>query len=108
MTARCPPSTTLPLQSIHHLSLLLSPISWGRPQATAEAAILAGKLTVGTVTSQASLTVPADIVISQNPVAGSTVLEGTAVALVISSGPPLQGVNTAEDAADVNPGDGIC
>jgi hypothetical protein len=43
---------------------------------------------VGTITNAASGTVPAGSVISQNPMAGTQVAPGSAVDLVISSGPP--------------------
>ncbi len=49
-------------------------------------------LVVGTVTNQASTTVPAGLVISQDPAAGTGVNPGTAVNLVVSSGPPLVAV----------------
>ena len=45
-------------------------------------------LTVGTVTTASSLTVPAGSVISQNPAAGADVVINTTVALVVSSGLP--------------------
>ncbi|MGB2973068.1 MAG: PASTA domain-containing protein, partial [Candidatus Competibacter sp.] len=45
-------------------------------------------LTVGNVTPQTSSTVPAGTVISQNPAAGAAVARGSAVNLVVSSGPP--------------------
>jgi hypothetical protein len=45
-------------------------------------------LTVGAVTTASSTTVPADSVISQNPVAGTQAVTGSAVALVVSTGPP--------------------
>jgi hypothetical protein len=59
----------------------------GLPQVDAEAAILAANLVVGSITTASSPTVPAGSVISQDPVAGTTVFEGTAVNLVISTGP---------------------
>jgi len=46
-------------------------------------------LVVGTVTNQFSTTVPAGLVISQDPAAGTGVNAGTAVNLVVSLGPPL-------------------
>jgi beta-lactam-binding protein with PASTA domain len=66
----------------------------GSPQAAAEAAIVAAGLTVGTVTTAMSETVPTGNVISQTPAGGINVSPGSAVALVISSGPPafLMGV----------------
>jgi hypothetical protein len=44
-------------------------------------------LTLGTVTQQSSATVALGNVISQNPTAGTSVAAGSAIALVISSGP---------------------
>jgi hypothetical protein len=43
---------------------------------------------LGTVTTQFSSTVPSGSVISQNPAAGTQVNAGSAVSLVVSSGPP--------------------
>ncbi len=57
-------------------------------QATAEADIVAAGLTVGTVTTQISDTVPAGDVISQIPVSGTNVALGSTVDLFVSSGPP--------------------
>jgi YD repeat-containing protein len=59
----------------------------GQEQAAAQSAISAASLSVGTVTIAASDTVAASRVISQNPAAGSVVNSGSAVALVVSSGP---------------------
>ncbi|MBU4318625.1 MAG: PASTA domain-containing protein [Proteobacteria bacterium] len=59
----------------------------GMTQATAETVIATASLTVGTVTTQNSDTVTAGLVISQNPIAGTSVNEGSAVNLVISLGP---------------------
>jgi len=55
-------------------------------QADAEAAILGANLTVGAVSSVYSDTEPAGSVISQTPIAGSSVSPGTAVDLVVSLG----------------------
>ncbi len=60
----------------------------GLTQAGAESAIVAACLTVGTVTQQSSATVPAGNVISQSPTGGTVVANGTAIALVVSTGPP--------------------
>jgi hypothetical protein len=57
-------------------------------QAAATTALGNAGLTVGTVSNAASTTVPAGAVISQNPGAGTLVAPGSAVALVVSSGPP--------------------
>ena len=60
----------------------------GDTQAAASTAITGAGLTVGAVTPQASGTVAAGKVISENPAAASSVARGSAVALVVSSGPP--------------------
>jgi hypothetical protein len=60
----------------------------GDTQAAASAALTGAGLTVGTVTPQASGTVAAGKVISENPAAATSVAKGSAVALVVSSGPP--------------------
>ena len=59
----------------------------GDSQSAAGAAITSIGLVVGTVTTASSSTVPAGDVISQSPVAGTEVNPGSAVSLVISSGP---------------------
>jgi hypothetical protein len=59
------------------------------PQATAEADILAAGLVVGTITTASHPSIVAGNVISQNPIAGTTVFAGTAVDLVISTGPGI-------------------
>jgi len=56
-------------------------------QAAATAAINGAGLVVGTVSQWSSATVPAGSVISQNPNAGTSVAAGSAVALVVSTGP---------------------
>jgi beta-lactam-binding protein with PASTA domain len=58
----------------------------GLTQAAANSAITAAGLTVGTITTQSSSTVPAGSVISQSPAAGTSVAAGVAVSLVVSSG----------------------
>lgn len=59
----------------------------GQTLTNAQAAILAAHLTVGTVTNEYSDTIPANEVISQDPAGGGTALFGSAVDLVVSSGP---------------------
>src|SRR5205814_1333898 len=59
----------------------------GQQQAAAGTTLTNAGLVVGTVTMQASGTVAAGAVISQNPAAASHVNGGTAVALVVSTGP---------------------
>jgi serine/threonine-protein kinase len=53
----------------------------------ATTAIMAARLTMGSVTQQTSRTVASGIVLSQDPANGSSVAEGSPVNLVISSGP---------------------
>jgi beta-lactam-binding protein with PASTA domain len=59
----------------------------GLSQAAAGSAITTAGLVVGTVTTQSSATVPAGEAISETPAAGTKVALGSAVSLVISSGP---------------------
>jgi beta-lactam-binding protein with PASTA domain len=66
----------------------------GMAQAAAETAITDAGLVVGTVTTQASDTIPAGEVISQNPTAGTEVAPGSAVDLIVSSGPAMQHILT--------------
>jgi PKD repeat protein len=58
----------------------------GLTQSAAEAAIVAADLSVGTVTTQNSNTVPAGSVISQTPAAGTEAIPGTEVDLIVSEG----------------------
>ncbi|HXI29238.1 MAG TPA: PASTA domain-containing protein, partial [Vicinamibacterales bacterium] len=60
----------------------------GLTQAAATTAIVNANLVLGTVTTQSSTTVPSGSVISQNPTSGTQVATGSAVNLVVSSGPP--------------------
>ena len=62
-------------------------------QAAATTAITTVGLVVGTVTNASSNTVPSGSVISQNPVGGALAAPGSAVALVVSSGPPALAVD---------------
>jgi hypothetical protein len=58
----------------------------GNTQAAATSAINAAGLVVGTVTTAPSTTVPSGSVISESPAAGTSVVAGSAVNLVVSSG----------------------
>jgi YD repeat-containing protein len=58
----------------------------GLTQANAQVALLASNLSLGTVTKQYSITVPAGLVISQTPFSGSSASPGSAVNLVVSLG----------------------
>ncbi len=66
---------------------VLVPNVVGATQAAATTAITGVGLTVGTVTTASSTTVPSGDVISEAPVAGTSVASGSAVTLVVSSGP---------------------
>src|SRR5205807_70838 len=66
---------------------VLVPNVVGQMQAAATSAISGAGLTVGTVTMQSSTTVAAGSVISESPTAGTMVAVGSAVSLVVSSGP---------------------
>ncbi|MGD0345917.1 MAG: PASTA domain-containing protein [Terracidiphilus sp.] len=59
----------------------------GVTQAAATSAILAAGLTVGTVSTASSSTVASGNVISESPAAGTSVSTGSAVNLVVSTGP---------------------
>ncbi len=61
----------------------------GQAQATAQTNITNANLTVGTVTNQSSSTVAAGNVISTSPAASSSVTCGSAVNIVVSTGPAL-------------------
>ena len=63
----------------------------GMTQSAAQTAIAGAGLTVGAISNASSATVPAGQVMSQNPTAGASVATGTAVALVVSSGPAPAG-----------------
>ncbi len=73
----------------------------GLQEPVARATLLSATLAVGSVTESHSLSVPLGAVISQSPAAGQSVLEGSEVALEISTGPVLvpNVVNTEESQA---------
>jgi serine/threonine-protein kinase len=60
----------------------------GRSQADAEAALTDAGLELGTVAQEQSEAVPAGVVIRQDPPAGEQVDKGSAVSIVVSTGPP--------------------
>lgn len=60
----------------------------GQTQADATTALTSAELVLGTVTQQSSTTVASGGVISQTPVAGTTVQQGTSVSIVVSTGAP--------------------
>jgi len=59
----------------------------GQTQAAATSALTSAGLTAGTVTMQSSTTVASGSVISESPAAGTSVAKGSAVNLVVSTGP---------------------
>jgi beta-lactam-binding protein with PASTA domain len=71
----------------------------GATEAAATAAIQSAGLVVGTVTQQASTTVPTGYVISESPLAGTAVSPGSAVNLVVSGGTAVPNVVGATQAA---------
>ncbi|MGC8844862.1 MAG: PASTA domain-containing protein [Candidatus Hydrogenedens sp.] len=78
------------------LQLITVPDVVGMSQSSAESAITGAGLTVGMVTQQCSNTVSSGNVISQNPIAGQQVNPGSAVNLVVSSGPCPEGEGIVE------------
>src|SRR4029077_4594807 len=64
----------------------------GQTQAAATTAITGAGLVVGTVTTASSPTVPSGSVISPSPGAGTAAAVGSAVNLVVSTGPALVAV----------------
>lgn len=73
--------------SLGHPSMVAVPEVAGLNKAAATAALNAAGFTLGTISSQNSDTVVAQLVISQNPAAGTSLLQGAAVNLIISLGP---------------------
>jgi beta-lactam-binding protein with PASTA domain len=59
----------------------------GQVANAAHMAVIAANLTPGTITEQCSGTFLAGIVISQNPAAGQPIVPGSAVAMIVSTGP---------------------
>jgi N-acetylneuraminic acid mutarotase len=59
----------------------------GDTEASASTAIIGAGLVVGTTTQQSSSTVASGSVIGENPAAGTDVASGSAIALIVSSGP---------------------
>jgi hypothetical protein len=84
---------------------VLVPNIVGQSQASAEAAITAAGLTVGTVSTANSATVSAGAVISQSPAAGTSVTPGSAVNLVVSSGPTAAVRGDLDGDGDVDAND---
>ncbi len=91
------------------VTFLLTPVGSapnvvGDTQAAATTALTAAGFVLGAVTTQASTTVAPGIVISQDPVAGTSVASGSAVNLVVSSGvsvPNVVGVSLTTASSDL-------
>ena len=87
--------TSVPEGTVVDLQISLGPVTvlvpnvLGFAQGSAESAIVSANLSVGTITTSNSGTVPVGNVISQNPPAGTSVFEGTAVDMQISLGPVM-------------------
>ena len=73
-------------------SMVSIPNVVGNTQAAATTSITGAGLTLGAVTTQSSSTVASGDVISENPAAATSVAKGSAVALVVSSGPAMVAV----------------
>jgi PASTA domain-containing protein len=73
-------------------SMVAVPNVVGSTQAAATTSITGAGLTVGAVTMQSSSTATSGTVISENPAAAASVTKGSAVALVVSSGPAMVAV----------------
>ena len=78
----------------------------GEAQAAAQTDITASGFALGTVNSQNSTTVPFGIVIGQTPAAGTAATSGSAVNIVVSSGPPPGDVD--QDGDGYTPDQGDC
>ncbi len=81
-----PGAALVPVQ-VGAVAQISVPYVIGQIQTAATTAITGAGLKLGTVTTQSSSTVTAGNVISQNPLAGASVTAGSAVNLVVSSGP---------------------
>ena len=75
--------------SVRLASLVIVPSVAGATQAAATTTLTTAGLALGSVSTASSTTVAAGLVISQNPGSGTQVASGSAVNLVVSSGPPL-------------------
>jgi hypothetical protein len=86
-------STGLPIVSV--------PSIVNMPQTTAASTVVAATLVVGAVTNAVSATVAAGAVISQNPIAGTQILSGSAVAFVLSTGPAAPTITSLSPTSGV-------
>lgn len=90
-----PEGASVPLGSSVNLTVSLGPTPvvvpnlLGQSQAGAQVTLIGANLTLGSVTTASSPSVPVGNVMGQNPLAGSTVLPSTAVNIVVSTGPVI-------------------
>jgi RHS repeat-associated protein len=90
------PETSVPQGSPVSIVVSMGPVMVAVPnvvgmvQASAEAAIRAANLVVGTITTVNSNTIPTGSVVSQSPASGTSVAQGSLVNLVVSLGSNVQ------------------
>ena len=81
----------------------------GMSESDAAAALVAAKLTLGTITQANSATVPAGKVIETDPIANSDVAQGSVVNLVVSNGqvnvPDVRNLSISDAQSQVTAGD---
>ncbi len=77
----------------------------GMAQAAAQTVITDAGLTVGAVTEEYHATIPAGQVISQDPLAGSSVAPGSAVSLDVSIGNPVLAMTPVKRLVEAEAGD---
>ncbi len=82
-----PPGSAVALVVSAGPSDVIVPNVVGETEGVGSAALVAAGLTVGAVTTANDPNVPAGTILSQNPVGGTSVPPGSAVALVVSAGP---------------------
>ncbi len=106
-----PPGTAVSLVVSSGQPMVAVPAVTGMTQAAASTAITNAGLITGTVTQASSTTVASGLVISESPVAGTSVALGSVVSLVISTGVPPIAVpdvtgqtQTAASTAIINAG----
>ena len=96
-----PPGTSISLVVSKGIVLVAVPDVTGQTPAAAATAFTAVGLKLGAQTISSSATVPAGLIISQNPAAGESVPADSSVSLVVSSGPPPDPVPAPWSSQDV-------
>ena len=100
--AQVPATTSVNLVISSGPPLVSVPNVVGLTQAAASTAITNAGLTVGAITTASSTIVPAGAVIEQSPVATTPVVAGSALALLVSSGPPAPAALTIDNTISVD------